>query len=160
MAMLPFLFCKLEILKWRQLVLPPSGASRHLTLAACAIWRRIFVTLLLNVYCGDLKMFTVVIQNGDSFFALHFYQPYNIDSFFCEPPFAILPFMFTCWSYRLAAGRETSCRLRFRMDKMAAIHVNKKTTAQGWKIGYFLVRELNITIPKKTPFFMTTEWLC
>ena len=28
-----------------------------------------------------------------------------------------------------------------------------KTTTQGWKIECFLVRELNITIPKKTPFF-------
>jgi len=57
---------------------------------------------------------------------------------FCLSPFAILPFMFTCWSYRLAAGREFSCRLRFRMDKMAAIHVkikNHRAWVENW--GFF-----------------------
>ena len=29
-------------------------------------------------------------------------------------------FVFTCWSCRLAAGRETSCSFSFRMDKIAA----------------------------------------
>ena len=73
---------------------------------------------------------------------------------FCLSPFTILPFVFTCWSCRVAAGHKTGCRLRLASEKTRWLPYTQEKPPRrgGKKIEVFWWKGLRLQHQKKTPF--------